>query len=198
MTPYRDFAEEVVKQWFKNHVAKFTEHPDGTKILEWRDKSGTSSYWFTAILRNGALMIYGDIGEAVYRWYPDVSGWDFFEDVNIDYFASKCCASETGGSYYAWDKQKVLDRMDARFREKADGDDAVFQDLWAKFLGADGDDAADSEQAWLAWYGARFDDGDFFDCDDGEWAPECGRVIATRCVAHLIGIKMALKQKEQP
>ena len=89
------FQKEVREQWFPNHIAKFTEHPDGTKILEWRNKSGTSVYWFTAVLRNGALCIFGDIGEAIYRWYPDVHSWEFFADTGIGYSGAAQSSART-------------------------------------------------------------------------------------------------------
>jgi hypothetical protein len=197
-----DFRKEVREQWFPNHVAKFTEHPDGTKILEWRDKSGTSVYWFTAMLRNGALCIFGDIGEAVYRWYPDVHSWEFFADVNSDYFESKCCASESGRRYYEWDCERVGQRMDEQLHEMTNNEDGsendeAFQERWALFADEGGTEAAEDEHAWCAWFDMYRDDTRFFHQDDYEWAPGCGRVIANRCVAHLIGIQMALEQRKE-
>ena len=207
------FQKEVREQWFPNHIAKFTEHPDGTKILEWRNKSGTSVYWFTAVLRNGALCIFGDIGEAIYRWYPDVFDWEFFADTGIGYFESKCCASESGRRYYEWDQKVALDAIADHIRsetENAEGDDAVvdrpeqienraFVQKWQELSDEGGDEASESEDAWLTWCNSCYDDVTrLFGDDCMEWVPGCGRVISNRCVAHLIGIQMALEQRGKP
>jgi hypothetical protein len=188
-----------------NHIAKFTDLADGTKILEWRDKSGTNVFWFTAILRNGALCVFGDIGEAVYRWYPDVSGWEFFANTGIDYFESKCCASEEGRRYYEWDEQKAREYLYENFKDMADDndqtDEEVDQELWKlclKFEEEGGLDALYQEGDWNQWYTEHYDEiDDLLGSDSWEWAPMCGRVVARRCVAHLIGVQMALKQREE-
>jgi len=199
------FQKEVREQWFLAHVAKFSNvaqkgmEPllETPSTLEWREESGSNVYWFTAILHKGTLMIYGDIGEAVYRWDERI-GWDFFENMGIDYFESKCQASETGRRYYEWDGQKVTARMDEHFREMTEeqGDEA-YQELCALFGDEGGTEAAESEYAWLAWFDQYRDDFKFFGSDASEWAPECGRVVNRRCVAHLIGIQMALEQRKE-
>jgi hypothetical protein len=52
-------VKEIRENWFNNHVAKFTEHPDGSKILEWRHKDGSGIYAFTAILYRGRFASLG-------------------------------------------------------------------------------------------------------------------------------------------
>lgn len=199
-----DFKKEVREQWFPNHVAKFTDLADGTKILEWRNKDGSSVYWFTAVLRQGALMIYGDIGEAIYRWYPDVSGWEFFTNTGISYFESKCCASEEGRRYYEWDEQKAIQYLHEHFKDMANErdktDEEMDEEFWKLCLRFDdesGLEALADEASWEEWWVEHHDEmDDLLGSDSWEWAPTCGRVVARRCEAHLIGIQMALEQKE--
>lgn len=203
-----DFEKEVREQWFKNHVAKFTDIADGTKILEWRNKDGSSIFWFTAVLRQGALMIYGDIGEAIYRWYPDVSGWEFFEDTNIDYFESKCCASEEGRRYQEWSSKKAIEYMHWHFKSMAESlenktAEEIDEEFWKHCLKFDDeggiealyDECAWNEGGWRVWCENHYAD-ELLGEDAWEWAPGCGLVVAQRCVAHLIGIQMALEQRE--
>lgn len=194
---------EIRERWFKDHVAKFTEHPDGTKILEWRNKDGSSIYWFTAVFHRGNLLVYGDIGDAIYRWYGSTNHWEFFADMNIEYFESKCCASETGHRYYDWNEKRVLScmldhmRLTAESRDKTDKE--VDEEVWRlclHFFDEGGIEAADNEDSWQDWYNQHYDEEELVGMDAWEWVPNCGRVVACRCVAHLIGIQMALKQRE--
>ena len=176
---------------FKDHVAKFIDLPDGTQVLEWRNKNGGSNYYFNAILWDGALMIYGDLGEAVFMWYRRLSFMDF-EGLNLGYFASKCCASEVGRHFVEWDKKQALEVI----KEWSKYEDAF--DL-VNFNEQHYEDALDSAESWLDWLRSNEDavcfrsegwDGETFDN-----IARAGEVIHGRCFGYLHGIKMALKQR---
>jgi len=59
-------GKDIRERWFKNHKAVFEEHGP-VKMLTWHQE-GNSCYWCRYIIHGLYLMVYGDIGEAVYGW----------------------------------------------------------------------------------------------------------------------------------
>src|SRR4051812_46241542 len=95
--------EELGKDWFSNHVAKVSEaecHLGKVTVLEWAEP-GTFIFRVVYVILRHSLIVYGDIGEAVYQWSGNI-GLEFLSNLNIDYFASKCEASEYGRGGREW------------------------------------------------------------------------------------------------
>ncbi len=108
-----EYAKEVIercdKSDFKDHLAVHdVVHNRGEEIelLSWRARDGCSHYFTHYILHRGVLMVYGDCGEATYRWYTsptDPTTLEIISGYDLHYFASKMCGLGGGGKRYAWD-----------------------------------------------------------------------------------------------
>lgn len=180
---------EHYNEAFKDHVASFIDLPDGTQVLKWRNKRGGTDYYFNAVLQDGALMIYGDLGEAVFMWYSHIT-WKFFANLQFGYFASKCCASVVGKHFVEWDKKHAVEVI-MQVAGEGDFDLALFRQC-------DGEDALGSAEEWLDWLQDHnevlIDD---FDGETFGYMVRVGEVIHGRCFGYLYGIKLAIKQWEE-
>ena len=93
--------KELIESWFENHVAKHTILKDdsGEEIerIVW-GKPDTNIYRtvYTLDKKYGNLIVIGDVGDAIFHWYGPVKGFGFFKNMDIQYFESKCLASENG------------------------------------------------------------------------------------------------------
>jgi hypothetical protein len=188
-----DEEQYIRQQWFPKHKANYSEYhcienPSALQIetLCWKEP-GTGmyavKYWFS----RGTLAVSGDIGDAVYQWSPEIGNLPDLANLSIDYFASKCRASEYGAGYRSWDentaKKNILYYIDT-------GDPVNTEKTRKAFLDAGGWNALYSRYEWREWLSTEGYEvfGDI--CEMGE----IGMKIDIRCLGHLIGLKMAFER----
>lgn len=126
----------------------------------------------------GFLYVTGDLGNATYMALGSFKSW---AECDLTYFSGKCVASEDGAQYRAWDPDYLKLQVIESLKES--------EKTWHNFCSRNGDSALSSEQEWIAW--AAIYGSDFW--DEPSTYPY-GKRISTRCHAHLIGLKMAMKQ----
>lgn len=159
----------MIKSSFANHQAKIKEYissdekNDKIKILKWADPK-TSTYSIKYIIDNNVLFVSGDLGFAVYRWTSCVD-FEWLADLSIDYFCSKCEASEKGHKYFEWEN----------FRTSRGMSEIENKEGWIEWCCEEGEEVFQTTDYW-------------------EWAYDIGDVIHIRCHYHLIGLKMAMEQ----
>lgn len=97
--------EEDIRKWFANHVAILStakDHIGEITTLEWA-QPGTWNCRIVYMMRGGILLVYGDLGDAVYQWGDKIS-LEFLAGCSLDYFTGKCQASEEGRGGKEWDE----------------------------------------------------------------------------------------------
>jgi len=72
--------------------------------------------WY--ILRQSTLMVYGDLGEAIYRWYGPDATLRWVSGCDLQYFHSKCMASEDGRQVrnYEWNEDLARKEVFGHFK----------------------------------------------------------------------------------
>ena len=88
---------------FKDHEILNHFSYDQVEIIEFGQK-GSSNGWMRYIINGYFLTVQGDFDDAVYKWNQNLN-FDWLSGLNLDYFASKCQASEYGIGYKHWDKE---------------------------------------------------------------------------------------------
>ena len=209
--------EEMIKKEFKDHVATFSEFVDenGFKIqrLKWKNPE-SSNYYINYLIFGGVLFVCGDCGNAVYQWYEQTS-FKWISNYNLDYFASKCKDSNTE----EWDsdlaKENLLELINEEIKESKETEDFYktevekkresilekikeslekntrYIDYFEDYI----DNILFSQESWsrnLENCGSFLFGDDFW-----EYTFNIGIKISTRTRQHLIGIKMAVEQKEK-
>jgi hypothetical protein len=102
--------EQQIREDFANHVATTStckDHIGEFITLEWA-KPGTNNCRVVYLLRGSILLVYGDLGEAIYQWGGHFGGQTFLaflSGCSLDYFASKCQASDDGSGGKNWDEE---------------------------------------------------------------------------------------------
>lgn len=180
--------KEIREVWFKNHEAKIDSIGE-ISLLTW-GKPDTICYkiWYVLHEKHGTLMVYGDLGEAIYRWYGRLS-FHGIARFDLSYFHSKTCASELGRvtENYEWNEEIAESSIFEYFK---DGRNCKgykrFKDSYAS-------KTLHNKQEFIAEL-YQGDSIDIFGCDAWEWVYGAGNVIPIRCQAHLIGIKMAIER----
>lgn len=110
---------------------------------------------------------------------------------HVEYFAQKCIASESGRGFPGWRQEVALGALKRHIHE-ALADQTEAARLFNIFLNAGAESAAKTNYEWAEWL-SRHDDL-FHDPGDACDFFESGRVVALRCVAHHVGLQMAMKQ----
>jgi hypothetical protein len=184
-------AEEqlIRSRWFPNHVASLSL-AGNIQELFWRNPdSGT--YHVQYFLHQNVLFVTGDIGEAVYKWSSPIPEFRWIANCDLDYFAGKCTASESGVGYKEWDASEVTEWLGC-YRTEDEEFDAYCQ---AQAENAD-DCAFDSVQTKGDWEQFLTREGEeLFGVDWWELL-DIGMRIAMRAHGHLVGIRMAIEQLE--
>lgn len=107
MIDYYEKYRDVANEKFKNHVATIVEDTDSIISIDFRNKSGSSSYYINYIIdkRYGTFIISGDIGYCIAEWsHPqDASSVKGLIKDDPEYFISKFKTS-TDKTYYDEDK----------------------------------------------------------------------------------------------
>lgn len=191
----RDFMNDqdnLVTSWFKDHIVEGNEIyqfcPGRViEMLTWR-KPGTSIYRIDYTRRSNILMITGDVGDAIYTW-GEVHDLRWISTCDLQYFASKCQASEVGRRYEDWDRDSAKKWLEKYF---SDGDDEEDRKRLAKERQKAEDlyiwEALFNKMEWTSW---MMQNGHDVFGPDLCGFEHVGIEIALRCRAHLIGLKMA-------
>ncbi len=175
--------KEIREGWFKNHEATISP-PDEICLLTWGEpKTIHYKIWYILHEAHGTLMVYGDLGEAIYRWHGGVN-FQGIASFNLDYFHGKTCASELGRApeNYEWDEKEAKRTIFEHFKYNSDCKG------YKKFKDSYLSKTLHNKQEFLHQV---HQDIDIFGYDAWEWIYGAGDVIPVRCQAHLIGIKMA-------
>lgn len=165
---------------FEKHVATFesytTEKHGKVYLLSW-EQPGTSVYAIYYVLTRGCLMVYGDMGEAIYRWTGNCD-YEWIAQCNIGYFEGKLCGvNGRGHSGHSWDHKAVEEEMDEFLKDASEEAKDILDD-WKGHIG--------SPDEWMIY------------CWDNlehlEEMGEAGWVTDIRVIFHLEGIKHAVAQ----
>lgn len=185
--------QQEIQKWFAEHHASFTEYaPDVQtewyiKTLYWA-KPGTGMYSIRYVIMGPVLMVWGDLGDAVYRWSAPID-WHFLAGCDLQYFAGKCQASPVGRTYEDYDADVAwLDFQEALERHAEDGYPAPDPQAVEEGRRA----IRNGHDEWHEWM--RSEGSRVFGPDWYEWVPDVGKRVAMTCAAHLFGIKMAVAQ----
>jgi hypothetical protein len=98
-----DRATRIQKD-FEHHIATLSssqDHIGEITTVEWR-RPKDGNYRIVYMLRGGLLLVYGDMGDAVYQWSSRID-LKFLAECDLEYFSGKCQASETGRGGEDWD-----------------------------------------------------------------------------------------------
>lgn len=186
-----DWENRIRETWFHEHAARFSSATElgtlATKgqrtvhLMTWRRPDSTN-YLVRYVIDGGILAVWGDTGDAIYGWSEQLT-WEFLAGLDLHYFHGKCCASEQGRSYNDWDHRVAALRLDEyivdaptelRVRDRGGFESLYRRDEWHHWLASNGHDC----------FGEGISE-----------VSDLGSVIAWRCRAHLIGLKMAVAQK---
>lgn len=103
--------EKMIHSWFKNHQVDVLYLEPEIPIIRYKWKEpGTNINSLHYIIYGSVLFVCGDLGEAVYQWSQKLT-IGFLANCNLDYFAGKCQASETGRRGEDWVAQKAKEMV---------------------------------------------------------------------------------------
>ncbi|MHC8517019.1 hypothetical protein [Sporosarcina sp. ITBMC105] len=187
--------EHIRNNWFKDHVAKITEH-EGVTILDWKEP-GTSMYAVKYVMVGNKLFISGDIGNAVYDLTRNAT-IKIFSDVNLSYFTGKLSCS----SREKWDFNDKLAReqISNHFIDWCDVDsinhlEGVEKELYDELIFATMNWSDHSHFANMGvWTAYNNTDCEWFDGETASCIADCGKELSTVFIAYLLGLQMANEQ----
>lgn len=188
---YYEKRREELQSYFTNHVAGYTDHH--IERLVWNDPETTTSR-IIYVRDLNTLFVKGDLGCAVYRWMGKTKDLQWMSRCSLDYWASKCEASENGRQHKIWDEEYAAARMEAHWTqvaERPEVDDGEAQRRKDRFDADGGPSALRRELNWH-WWLDRYAEK-HFEMDWGYWAPTIGKVISRRCQLHLMGLRQAIQ-----
>jgi hypothetical protein len=185
-----DVEKMIRERWFPGHIAKRIPQAEsaGIEVIRWR-KPGTSVYFISYMIRGPYLIVTGDVGDAIYRFSENLS-LDLLVACEVDYFASKCTASENGRCYPSWDPDAATAYLEEWIKGGIDDEDIEKR---RRSLCSENSafTACQWKEDWKDWLEV-FGSGAF----GPDWIEfgEIGRAVDIRCMGHLIGLKMACAQ----
>ena len=185
-------TDEQIREWFKDHqIVTHTKYPDNSPIsefLRWK-KLDTVHYLIDYIVKDGYLIVSGDLGDAIYQWSPPIT-LPMVAGFNLDYFHSKCQASEGGRTtdWYEWDEDTARQYVFDHFKD--------YQDCAGYKKFKDEHIPLYSKEEFNDWLHAA-DPTEIFGQDWWGWLPSIGNVFPIRCRAHLIGLQVAFNIKKE-
>ncbi len=201
-------TEETKNEEWKNHVATYEKHGEDLETLQWKNPA-ENHFAIFYVRQHGCLMIWGDLGSAVHRWYPDMS-MESMADTSLDYFVSKCEASEEGRKPYAFDYKEAEKDIKQYFDEFAKDRNHEYEPdpdvKWAneELIGRakqemlfdywNGHGNLEDQYTWVAWMRDHADEVFGDDWWDGGFPVDCGEKLSERTKLHHDGLKAAFKQ----
>ena len=171
---------------YNNENTKSSFRDDTIYKLIWGNKNGSNICKIIYIIQLNKLFVTGDLGDAIYIW-SDKINFKFLAECDPQYFKSKCRASKFGRNYVEWDDKIASKRIReyAEENEMEETKEPIIQDLF---------DNIDTKEEMMHWIENNRDEVDeIFGDNWWEYLPSVGEVIHWECLAHLIGIKMAIK-----
>lgn len=182
MTYTEQQAARIRAEWFPKHKAKLELHGDEIEVLTWKNPDN-SNYWCRYMILRNTLFVQGDIGEAIYTCGQQLQ-WSWLAGLDLDYFAGKCQASETGRLYKGWDAHLAQERFKEFLAQNK------HYALAYNSANEDGNDPAplSFREDLNMWLARNVDDLGLDFCAD---VARIGEVVHIRCHGHLLGIKMA-------
>jgi len=184
--------KNIRKHWFKdNQVSKHeVSREQGWEYLRF-NKPGSTFYLVAYRLHGHTLTVTGDVGDAIYQWYGEPEPTlKWISRLSLDYFASKCVASENGRGYKEWNSDRAEIRLKEHLAEVYEDGAKAKEEAIRK---AGGYEALQSKQCWQYWL---IDQGDEVIGDEAYDLGEIGEDVSIRCRGHLVGLKMAFEQIE--
>lgn len=140
-------------------------------------RPNSSFYYIKYLIQYNTLYVTGDVGNAIYQWSDQIN-FNFISNCNIDYFKSKCVASEHGRKYEEWDPQWAKYQINKQYKKFA-------KELEEGLL------SHDLMVQYLEYSLANYD----LDTEQLCALSNIGFRTSIRCVFHLTGIKLC-KEKE--
>lgn len=135
----------------------------------------------TYLFRRNGLVVYGDLGEAVYVWNEPIS-LSFVAQVGYSYFISKCRGIDGHVDLHEWDPDRVASRMNELFEEMSPEGRAKKEDEFS-----DWKDSSHNRHEWDLFV------QDHESLNHSE-AYDWGQGIHFRAMCHWYGLKLAYKQ----
>ena len=184
---------ELQRRPLGSHVAEQLEvscgDTAGTRIILGRktdDGQWRAAYYLDYLILGNRLIVVGDCGSAVYEWSEKID-LAFLAGCALDYFASKCSASQTGSGGRSWDFHYAEAALVEAFTERR----AAGEPEPSPAAVADALRAAGSAAEWSRWLG---DEGyDVFGEDYCDYA-RIGEVEAPTTIIHWLGLQLAHEQ----
>lgn len=179
-------SDEMIREWFKDHVADLKDLGD-IQILKWK-RPDSINYSVRYVFDGQMMYISGDLGSAVYwlTWKADVHSFN----VGIGYFNEKLAAFSDD----RWDfsSEKAVKRLREWLNDiKESGKEYDHDDMKDFF-----EDARSCSQHW-EWVEAIHSHDKLISSLDGdywEWMYGAGNECPTRLRCYLIGLQMASAQ----
>lgn len=139
------------------------------------------------LLDSGHLVVTGDLGDAIYFvGAPNERGIVWFARCDLQYFASKCVASEHGRGYESWDRELAEIRIRERYLNPRD--EGFKRQLLTGGEFEHWDGAIGSRDEWFAFCQTAIGSDEVW--ADYEEAPfAIGEVVDGRCALHLAALK---------
>lgn len=191
MSTVEDKRIPVMEHVFKDHKADYQRVSEDIELLTWA-KPGTGIDKVEYLTYKGTLFIKGDLGEAVFQWYPSIS-LKAISGFGLSYFVEKCQASEGGNYWREWDSGTAKKCLVEHFRES---DRADRLELFRDFRDNGGFDATCGKYEWEGWI-SDYNCEHWFGSNYSEWLYDVGKVVPWRMQSWLVGIKLAMEQLEE-
>lgn len=174
------FDEKYWREQFSEHEVHYANYGPYRELYWAKPRTRINSILY--VIRSHCLYVSGDLGDAIYHWSNNLS-WEFLSNLGLDYFASKCEASEYGEGYLEWDDKVALSTAKEYIYEVTDkepNDDLIIdmQDALA-----DG-----GKHGWAEFLN---DHHELFGTDWWESRCLCGETIALRCRIQLLGLRLS-------
>lgn len=112
--------KEHARGRFANHEATLVQSDKNFFIVDWRNKNGSCDYYvrFMLDIKLGTLIIQGDLGDCIARWYNNVTPKQLYSYVNTpEYFIGKFRVTSDDFTYMYKDALEDLEELKQRYLE---------------------------------------------------------------------------------
>ena len=157
-------------------------------------KIGTSDCYMRYVLLSGStLVVVGDLGDAVYQWHGDPRlTFQWLAGLDLDYFVSKCRASEVGVPFEEWSEEIARERF-ADLRKSYAEHDPERVALLDKIIEETHGVPFDNRGAWNAYADTEL--RQVWEDLDGVF--DIGQTIAYLAVCHWTGLRLAFPESRK-
>jgi len=190
-----EFMRETAEDTFKDFRAKQSVGPDGTIVIDWRNRNGSGVNACRFTLTGNYLFVAGDLGDAIFT-LTEPAKLERIVKYDIQYLMEKM---STGNSSYTYDQEEAFKELDQEVEYMKGSihglpdvavqlerlEEAV-ETLKSEFSTRDG----------FVHYGVESAVETL--CDMGadvlEWLSYCGRIIARRPYMWMTALRLANEQ----